>query len=147
MRAIATYVASVIGTPPPHRRAAIGHAWPARPGEALYRGACASCHEGSRGPPFGGIDLALSSVLHAPNPTDLANIVVNGIPATGEERGPIMPGFGAVLTDRQMLDLLTWLRARFGAAPPWDGIPDAVQAARDTDARARQPNETQRQRP
>ena len=91
--------------------------------------------------------LALSSALHAPNPTNLATIVVGGIPATGEEPAPIMPGFGAVLTDRQMADLLTWLRARFGAPQPWDGIPEAVQAAATPPPCARQSNETQRQRP
>jgi mono/diheme cytochrome c family protein len=132
MRAVAIYVASFIGTPQPRP------APPAAPsdseGEALYHGACASCHEGGRGPPFSGIDLALSSALHAPDPTNLANIVVEGIPAIGEERAPIMPGFGAVLTDQQILDLLTYLRARFGAPQPWDGIPQAVQAARDTTA-------------
>ena len=117
LRAIAAYVASLLqsGTaassapPAPLRSSAATPT--AGPGEALYRGACASCHDGGRGPPFGGIDLALSSALHAPDPTDLANIVVGGIPATGEQRAPIMPGFGAVLTDRQIADLLTWLRA------------------------------------
>jgi mono/diheme cytochrome c family protein len=133
VRAIATYVASVMGTP--HPPPAPSPAAPSSgPGEALYRGACASCHEGGSGTPFGGIDLALSSALHAPNPTDLANIVAGGIPPSSEQRAPIMPGFGAVLSDRQMLDLLTWLRARFGAPQPWDGIPAAIQAARNTDA-------------
>jgi mono/diheme cytochrome c family protein len=133
VRAIATYVASLIGAPQP-RSAPPPVPPPGGPGEALYRGACANCHEGSSGPPFAGIGLALSSALHAPNPTNLATIVVGGIPATSEEPAPIMPGFGAVLTDRQMADLLTWLRARFGAPQPWDGIPEAVQAARDTTA-------------
>jgi mono/diheme cytochrome c family protein len=127
MPAASSAVASPSAAPSPPKP-------PPGPGEALYRSACASCHDGGRGPPFGGIDLALSSVLHAPNPTDLANIVAGGIPATGEERAPIMPGFAAVLTDRQMLDLLTWLRARFGGAPPWDDIPDAIHAARNATA-------------
>jgi mono/diheme cytochrome c family protein len=133
VRAIASYVASFIVTsrPPP---ASPPMPPPGSPGEALYRGACASCHEGSRGPPFEGIDLALSSALHAPNPTNLANVVIDGIPAAGEDRAPIMPGFGPVLTNRQVLDLLTWLRARYGAPQPWDDIPLAVQAARDTTA-------------
>ncbi len=58
VRAIATYVASFLGTPQSHP--ASPPALAAAPGEALYRGACASCHEGSRGPPFGGIDLGKS---------------------------------------------------------------------------------------
>jgi len=134
VRAIATYVASVMGAAPQPRPAPPPATPPDGPGEALWRGACASCHEGGSGPPFAGIDLALSSALHAPNPTDLANIVVGGIPAAGEEPAPIMPGFDAVLSNRQMLDLLTWLRARFGAPQPWGGIQDAVQAARNADA-------------
>ncbi|MGA3401301.1 MAG: cytochrome c [Acetobacteraceae bacterium] len=132
VRAIATYVAAQIGTPRP--RSAPPPPPAGGPGEALYHGACAACHEGGRGPPLGGIDLALSSALHAPDPANLADIVVGGIPATGEEPAPIMPGFGAALTDRQIVDLLTWLRARFGAPQPWDGIQAAVQAARDTTA-------------
>jgi mono/diheme cytochrome c family protein len=134
VRAIATYVASVMGAAPQPRPAPPPATPSDGPGEALWRGACASCHEGSRGPPFAGIDLALSSALHAPNPTDLANIVVSGIPAAGEEAAPIMPGFDAVLSNRQISDLLTWLHARFGAPQPWDGIQDAVKAARNTDA-------------
>ncbi len=132
VRAIATYIASQIGTPAQSRPSPPPAPPPGGSGEALWRGACANCHEGGRGPPFGGIDPALSSALHASDPTDLANFVVGGIPPTGEDRAPIMPGFGAVLGDRQMLDLLTWLRARFGAAQPWDGIPEAIQAARNT---------------
>jgi mono/diheme cytochrome c family protein len=137
VRAIATYIASLAGTPKP--QSAPPHPAPAKetgggPSEVLYQAACASCHDGSRGPPFGGIDLALSSALHAPNSTNLANIVVKGIPADGEERGPIMPGFGVVLTNQQISGLLTWLRARFGAPQPWEGVPPAVQAARDATA-------------
>jgi mono/diheme cytochrome c family protein len=129
LRAIAAYLL-------PATPAAPAAATPPRPlpsggtGEALYRGACAMCHEDSRGPPFAGIDLALSSALHAPNPTNLADIAVNGIPASGEEQAPIMPGFGAVLTDRQFTDLIRFLRARYGSGAAWDGVTAAVQAAR-----------------
>ena len=126
VRAIATYVAAQIGTPAPiaaRRRHRPHHR---RIGRGALRGACANCHEGGRGPPFGGIDLALSSALHAPNPTTSPISWSAAFRPAGEDRAPIMPGFGAVLTDRQMADLLTWLRARFGAAQPWDGIDDAV---------------------
>jgi mono/diheme cytochrome c family protein len=128
LRAIAAYVASFTGKQQrqPATTAADGS------GEALYHGACASCHEGGRGPPFSGIELALSSALHAPDPTNLADVVVGGIPASGEQRAPTMPGFGAVLSDQQITDLLTYLRARFGGLPAWDDVPAAVQAARDT---------------
>jgi mono/diheme cytochrome c family protein len=137
LRAIATYIAALPGAPPPRPTPATPPTGPGPtgpgptgPGEALYRAACAACHQGSRGPPYGGIDLALSSALHAPNPTNLAHIIADGIPAAGEDRAPIMPGFRATLSDGQMQDLLSWLRARFGAAQPWDDIADTVQATR-----------------
>ncbi len=133
LRAIASYIASSLGKQAP-RAAPTPIALPAGPGEALYRGACAQCHEDSRGPPFAGIDLARSTATHASNPTNLANIITTGIPASGEEPEPIMPGFGAVLTDRQTTELIAYLRARFGAPHPRDGIGDAVQAARSNAA-------------
>jgi len=132
LRAIATYIAAGLGTATPHAVPA-PIAAPASTGETLYQGACADCHEHRGGPPFAGIDLAESSTTHAPNPIDLANIVTGGIPATGEEPAPIMPGFGSVLTGRQTADLIGWLRARFGAAQPRDGVAGAVQAARAHD--------------
>ena len=127
LHAIATYIAggfgkSVSATPQV--------ATPAGPGEALYRGACATCHEDSRGPPFAGIDLSRSSVVRAPSPANLANIITDGIPAASEAREPIMPGFGAVVSSRQTEDLIDYLRTRFGAQHPRDGVADAVQAAR-----------------
>ena len=132
IRAIATYVASLGGAIRPPTQPPAGSTPSGDRGEALYRGACASCHEGGRGPPFSGTDLSLSSALRAPNATDLANIVLDGIPATGEQRAPIMPGFGVILTNGQVADLLTWLRARFGARSPWDDVRQAAQTARDT---------------
>ncbi|HTW72301.1 MAG TPA: cytochrome c [Acetobacteraceae bacterium] len=131
LRAIATYIATGFGKQgPPGPQVATQ----AGPGEALYRGACATCHEDSRGPPFAGLDLARSSALRAPDPANLANIITDGIPATGETREPIMPGFGAVLTSRQTEDLIAYLRTRFGAPHPRDGIADAVQSARTNTA-------------
>ncbi|HUB15217.1 MAG TPA: cytochrome c [Acetobacteraceae bacterium] len=130
LRAMVAYLAAGRNSPLRHRPPPPPIAPPAGRGEALYRGACGGCHDNSRGPPFAGIDLAESTTTHAPNPANLANIITSGIPAAGEEREPIMPGFGAVLTERQTEDLIAWLRARFGAPDPAAGIAAAVQAAR-----------------
>jgi len=45
-------------------------------GAIIYLGACAGCHEGPRAMPFGGIDLALSSGVAGPTPTNLFNVVL-----------------------------------------------------------------------
>src|SRR5207302_7839881 len=73
VRAIAVYMADVLGTPTPDRKrqgeAALAQAKSgAAPapqadavGASIYAAACASCHEGGRPPPYGGINLGLST--------------------------------------------------------------------------------------
>ena len=53
--------------------------------------ACATCHESGRPLPFGGIDLALSTAPQGPDPHNLINVVLAGIPAAEGEHSPIMP--------------------------------------------------------
>src|SRR5262249_32635387 len=98
-RAIATYVASVASAPSDERRrkadanreqtkqAADAHT----PGAAIYAAACASCHDGSRPPPYGGIDLARSTGPSGPDAGNVINAILWGLPALDEQRRPIMP--------------------------------------------------------
>ena len=80
--------------------------------------------------------------LHAPNPTNLANIMSTGIPASGEERRADHAGL------RRRVDRPPDRRSCSPICAPvsarrtrWDGIGDAVQAARPTPLRARQPDD------
>ena len=141
VRAIATYMADVFGAPTPERkrrgddllaRAASRSAQPSQggSGEALYAAACAACHAGERAPPYGGIDLALSSAISGPDARNAANTVLMGIRPREGERGPIMPGFAESMTDEQIAALLTYLRARFSNQPPWTDIAETVRNAR-----------------
>ncbi|WP_354254727.1 cytochrome c [Bradyrhizobium sp. F1.13.3] len=105
---------------------------PADPGQAIYTAACASCHEGDRPLPLGGLRLALSTALAGETPTNLINLVVRGIPASmGGSSRPIMPGFGDVLDDRQISDLTNYLRSRVAGKRQWDGTAKAIAEARD----------------
>ena len=141
--AMATYVASLMGTPTAERiaagqvtLAAAEQSGPgddenaAMPGAALYGGACARCHSGGRPVPFGGLDLTLSTAIQAHNPQNIANVVLNGIPPAEGERSPIMPAFGAALSDQQTADLLAYLRARFSDKPAWSGLDQVARTAR-----------------
>jgi mono/diheme cytochrome c family protein len=104
---------------------------PSEPGGAIYATACASCHDGGRSLPLGGSRLDLSAAVADEAPTNLVNLVVRGLPAaTGASAGPIMPGFGAVLDDRQISDLANYLRTRFAGKGHWDGLAKAVAEAR-----------------
>jgi mono/diheme cytochrome c family protein len=155
VRAIAVYVASLMGEPAQERRdqgetlAAVAKPFGAggKPqsagaqaappqaaggvGASIYAAACASCHESGRPVPYGGINLALSTGINGENPRNLLNILLAGLPAADGVRAPIMPGFGATLTDAQIVALTSYLRSRFSAKPAWIDIPAQLREARD----------------
>lgn len=103
-------------------------------GARIFEGACSSCHEGG---PLAA--LALSTSLHAATPTNALAALLHGVdaPAAFAHRAALpeevmaMPSFAASLSDRQLADLLAYLRARFApSAPAWDASADAVAAGR-----------------
>lgn len=140
VRAIAVYMAEMSGPPTPDRKrrgeAAIAQAKlptkssSADTGAAIYAAACASCHEAGRPPPYGGVNLGLSTAISAPDPRNLVNIVLSGVHAVEGEASPIMPGFAAGMTDAQIAAVLNYLRVRFGNLPPWTGVGNTIAEAR-----------------
>jgi mono/diheme cytochrome c family protein len=144
VRAIATYMAAVFGTPGPDRKrqgeAVLAQAGadraltvpPDSPGASIYAAACATCHESGRSPPYGGINLGLSTAIHSPDPRNLANIVVSGVRPVEGERSPIMPGFAASMSDPQIAAVLNYLRSRFSKQPAWSDVEQTVEEARRT---------------
>jgi mono/diheme cytochrome c family protein len=144
VRAIAIYMADVFGPLPPDRKregeAVLAQAKSARPavpqsdseGAAIYAAACASCHESGRPPPYGGINLGLSSAISGPDPRNLANIVLTGVRPVEGERSPIMPGFASSMSDAQVALLLNYLRSRFSHRPAWTDVEKTVADARRT---------------
>jgi mono/diheme cytochrome c family protein len=145
IRAIATYMAGVFGTPTPDRKRqgeavlaqlkspGVVQASKINPaGAAIYAAACATCHETGRSPPYGGVNLALSTAIAGPDPRNVANIVLSGVPPVEGERSPIMPGFAASMNDGQVSALLNYLRARFSNQPGWTGVEKTVEDARRT---------------
>jgi mono/diheme cytochrome c family protein len=157
LHAIAVYIASMIGEPTPERRsrgaAALAAARGAEGtstagsvdtmgggaavadndndlGAKIYRSACAGCHDSARPSPFGGLHFALSTAIEGPNPRNIINVVLAGLPAaSGGEPSPIMPGYSATLSDEQLIALLAYLRARFSDKPQWTDIAKEVRDA------------------
>src|SRR3954447_1558510 len=140
VRAIATYMAAMFGAPSPERKRrgeellaqAQSPSSPdqANAGAATYAAACAPCHESNRPPPYGGINLRLSTGISSPDPRNVANTVLSGIRPVPGERSPIMPGFAASMDDAQIASLLNYLRARFSNQPAWTGLEKIVADAR-----------------
>jgi len=139
VRAIAVYMAGVFGAPAGERPRQ-ANAAPAQtvttadsPGAAIYAAACAPCHDSGRPPPYGGINLGLSTALSAPDPRNAANIILSGIRPVAGERSPIMPGFADSMSDEQIAAVLNDLRARFGNRPAWSGVEQVVRDARHSE--------------
>ena len=98
---------------------------------ALFAGACAVCHEPGapmmqqQRPP-----LAWGTPLQADNAHDAARIIMKGLASPAGPTGPTMPAFADVFDDRQLGELIAYLRTRFTDKPPWSDIDDAVTQAR-----------------
>ena len=98
-------------------------------GERLYGGACAACHEADGTALFGARpNLAFNtSVASPPRPTTSYMVVLDGITVPAHADLGAMPAFRDSFSDRQVADLLGYLRARFApSAPAWQGLERSV---------------------
>jgi nicotinate dehydrogenase subunit B len=106
-------------------------------GARLYQGACAVCHKVGGAPLFGSRpSLALNSNLHSAVPDNLIQIILHGIAAPASSDLGYMPGFKGSFNDRQLAELVSWLRQQFAPdKPPWTGVDAAIGRARQASAR------------
>jgi len=99
----------------------------------LYTAACASCHYNSGQMPLAmRPDLALSSALNLPEPTNLIQVVLRGINAKDGIPGVVMPGFEQALSDTDIAHLATYLRRTRTTLPPWSDLESKIAATRRT---------------
>jgi mono/diheme cytochrome c family protein len=100
-----------------------------RRGAALYADHCSGCHQ----PGGGGIagvfpPLASNGAVLAPDPADILEVVIRGIPARS---GYIaMPSFAATLSDEGIADIANYVRTSFGNAAAPDATPAMVAKLR-----------------
>ena len=144
--AMATYLLNLPGSTPPVPVAAAAAAAAVSAnaptalrhlnGERIYQNACAVCHEAGSGPTLFGIrpNLAANTNLQSATPDNLVQTILHGIqnPANGDLG--YMPGFKDSLDDRQIDDLVGYLRQRFAPGEkPW---PDGAKNIRNIRAQA-----------
>ncbi len=132
VQAIAAYVASLIGKPDSAARGTSKAAeMPSNEtGAYIYSTTCASCHDGTRPLPFGGVKLGLSTAVTGESATNLINVVLEGLHPPEGAAGAIMPGYSSALTDGQLESLVAYIRSNFSSKPPWTGIETSVREAR-----------------
>jgi mono/diheme cytochrome c family protein len=99
-------------------------------GAAIYRAACATCHESRRPLPFGGLPFDLSTAVNAPDPQNIINVVMFGLPPADGELSAVMPAFGGSLSDSDIVALLQHLRRTFSKQPDWTGLAGQVADTR-----------------
>ena len=133
VRAIATYVASMIAgspgsAPKPAPAVALAAMPPAPDVAEIFDGACASCHAGIPGAVT--IDLAHSTAVNAPDPRNAIRVVLAGITPPAGDPGPLMPAFAGALTDQQIAELMNYIRGRFGHGPAWGVTQESVVSSR-----------------
>ncbi|MGG4581939.1 c-type cytochrome [Alcaligenes sp. Me129] len=104
------------------------------PGENLFNGACAVCHDPRGGPVLFGArpSLALNSNLHSEHPDNTIQVLMHGITRPAQPALGSMPGFKNSMNDEQMEDLLNYMRARFAPdKPAWTGLKDKIATIRE----------------
>jgi mono/diheme cytochrome c family protein len=86
-------------------------------GHLFVQFACAQCH-GLQG--RGGVSPyvpALTNVAQTLTPSQLRSIINHGLGESGNPTKPYMPVWGAVISQRQVADLIAYLRARLPSVP------------------------------
>ncbi|MGE0311074.1 MAG: molybdopterin cofactor-binding domain-containing protein [Lautropia sp.] len=101
--------------------------------QRFFDAACGACHHDGDGPSLLGVNvpLALNSNLHSSRPDNLLRVILEGhLDPAGPTLG-FMPAFGAAYDDRQLAELVGWMRRRFAPdKPPWQDLEAAAAAVR-----------------
>jgi mono/diheme cytochrome c family protein len=134
VRAIAAYVAPMLATHGESEKR-VGdkqtQAMQANPqGAELYAGVCATCHETGGHVPFTVASLGQHTSLHGPDPRNVIHVILDGIQPPDGTVGAIMPAFADTLSDRQIEQIVAYLRARFSSGPQWSNIGDEITRIR-----------------
>jgi mono/diheme cytochrome c family protein len=97
----------------------------------LYAVACASCHYNSGQAPLAvRPDLALNSAVNLSDPTNLIQVMLQGISASEGIPGVVMPGFARALSDPDIARIAAYLRRTRTNLPPWPDLDKKIAAIR-----------------
>lgn len=106
---------------------------PASDGARLFGSACQSCHHAESGPVLFGVkpQLWLSSALYLDKPDNVVRIVLNGVQRPAKSDLGYMPPFRYNLSDRQIAELVNYMRTDFADEPAWKDLDKTVSELRD----------------
>lgn len=136
VRAMAVYLASLgsdVGGDAVEAPAATPAPVSSANGERIFNGACQACHSDGEGPTLFGVSpsMAVNSNVHSDSPDNLARVILHGIQNPATRDLGYMPAFRDSLSDRQIADLMAYLRGRFAPdKAAWIDVANAVTRAR-----------------
>ncbi|MBD1601184.1 c-type cytochrome, partial [Pseudomonas typographi] len=90
-------------------------------GQRVFEGACQACHSAADGgPQLFGVSpaMAVNSNVHSDRPDNLIQVILQGIGNPATAGLGYMPAFKHSLSDRQVADLVAYLRSHFAADKP-----------------------------
>jgi mono/diheme cytochrome c family protein len=97
----------------------------------LYAAACMACHYNSGTAPLPARpELALSSALSLPEPTNFIHVVLNGVSNAEGAPGLVMPAYASSLTDGDIARLAAYLRRTRTKLSPWIDLEKKVSNVR-----------------
>lgn len=96
-----------------------------KPGFDIFMRSCVSCHR--KGEKF--TPLALASTINGADPRNVVHIALNGLRPPRASRGFTMPA-NAWMSDKDVADLLRFLRAQFTRKEPWPNLEQTIREVR-----------------
>lgn len=105
-------------------------------GARIFSGACMACHAQEKGAQLIGVrpSLALNTNLYADKPDNAIRVVLDGIQRPANSNLGYMPAFRHNLNDRQIAELLNYLRQNYAGKAPWPELQAQVSHLRDQTA-------------
>ncbi len=103
------------------------------PAQRMFQAACASCHHDGDGPRLLGVNipLALSTGMHSAQPDNVIRVILEGIRKPASEQIGFMQGFAKQFDDRQLSELVSYMRSRFAPTqPPWQDLEQKIGVIR-----------------
>ncbi|MFT3803995.1 MAG: cytochrome c [Burkholderiaceae bacterium] len=91
-------------------------------GERIYQSACAACHGADSGPTLFGVKplMGTNTNIHAGTPDNLIQVILQGIQTPADAELGYMPAFNEHLNDKQVRNLVRYLRTVFAPdRPAW----------------------------
>ncbi|QPF88680.1 cytochrome c [Bradyrhizobium commune] len=101
------------------------------PDARLYTAACASCHYNASNAPLAARpDLGLNSAAHLSDPSNLIQVILQGISSEAGTPGVVMPAFAGALSDADIARIAAYLRRTRTSLPPWPDLATKIAEIR-----------------